>query len=488
MLAGRYRLIEQIGAGGMSVVWRGYDEILGRTVAVKVLSSALSAQPSFRTRLRREARAAAQLSHPCVVAVYDFGEVETPHGAVPFIVMELLPGINLATVLARGPLPWPTAVAICAQVAQALTAAHQRGLVHQDVTASNVLVTSDGVKVLDFGISSAIGEWEHAEIFGTPPFLSPERLRGSPADSATDVYALGILLYLCLTATFPPTSASPPISEGFPAPVADLIERCLADDPVRRPSSREIVDLLAAVGDEAAISWPIVTMSEAPAAVGPHGTHTLDPLTQVALPTLTPHSVRPTPRKRLTVLMAIGAAAGCALAGLWLGELRHSPQHQVQRHVQTAPVPPIPSVSPSTGPMPSEDPASATATATTDATAGVTVGGPPPDQSACSVTYRISSQWNVGFGVNVQITNIGPTTIRGWTLSFRFPDAQQVVQLWNGTVSESGGDVSVSDAGYNERIEPGQAITFGFNGSYTNENDPPSAFVLNGVTCGVGAH
>ena len=133
-VAGRYRLVERLGAGGMSVVWRGYDEVLGRPVAVKLLAAKLVADPELRGRVLREARAAARLSHPHITNVYDYGERAD---GTPYVVMELVEGQSLAQRMAAGPLPWRMAVRVAAQVASALAAAHAQGLVHRDVTPAN---------------------------------------------------------------------------------------------------------------------------------------------------------------------------------------------------------------------------------------------------------------------------------------------------------------------------------------------------------------
>ncbi|WP_306212465.1 serine/threonine-protein kinase [Actinoplanes sp. RD1] len=138
----RYRLIERLGVGGSSVVWRAHDELLQRDVAVKVPSAAAGRQPALLDRIRQEARSAAALRHPNVVDVYDYDEERDQYGdaPVPYVVMELVEGRTLAQVLADGPLPWQTAVRICAQVASALAAAHERGIVHRDVKPGNVMV------------------------------------------------------------------------------------------------------------------------------------------------------------------------------------------------------------------------------------------------------------------------------------------------------------------------------------------------------------
>jgi len=267
LLAGRYRLVERLGAGGMSVVWRGFDEVLGRQVAVKVLPPSTSTDPSFRRRLRAEAQAAARLSHPHITNVYDYGEATTVDGEpVPYVVMELVDGESLAAVLARARrLPWPAAVRICSEVSAALAAAHSRGIVHRDVTPANVMLTPSGAKVVDFGISALIGENDidpDGSLLGTPAYLAPERLEGGQVSPATDVYAVGLLIYRTLIGQLPwdvgtttallrahqYTEPEPlPHVEGLPAAVQSLIARCLEKRPDDRPSSAELAHVLAGV-------------------------------------------------------------------------------------------------------------------------------------------------------------------------------------------------------------------------------------------------
>jgi hypothetical protein len=267
LLAGRYRLVERLGAGGMSVVWRGFDEVLGRQVAVKVLPPSTSTDPSFRRRLRAEAQAAARLSHPHITNVYDYGEATTVDGEpVPYVVMELVDGESLAAVLARSRrLPWPAAVRISSEVAAALAAAHARGIVHRDVTPANVMLTPGGAKVVDFGISALIGENDidpDGSLLGTPAYLAPERLEGGQVSPATDVYAVGLLIYRTLIGQLPwdvgTTTALlrahqytepeplPPV-EGLPGAVSALIARCLEKRPADRPSSAELAHVLGTV-------------------------------------------------------------------------------------------------------------------------------------------------------------------------------------------------------------------------------------------------
>ncbi|MEV7230464.1 MULTISPECIES: serine/threonine-protein kinase [Polymorphospora] len=259
LLARRYRLIDRIGAGGMSVIWRARDELLDRVVALKVLAEELAADARFRGMVREEARAAAQLVHPHVTSVHDYGETVAPDGTVTaFVVMELLSGEELESRLTEGPLPWPEAVEVCAQVAEALAAAHRLGIVHRDVTPANIMMTGTGAKVLDFGIATHVGapdEDADGETFGTPAYVAPERLDGTPAQPATDTYSLGVLLYETLTGRVPfpantwedlarsrPDAEPPTLSgvEGLPPAVADVCLSCLARDPRDRPTAHQV--------------------------------------------------------------------------------------------------------------------------------------------------------------------------------------------------------------------------------------------------------
>lgn len=253
----RYRLIEHLGVGGMSVVWRAYDEVLGRPVAVKQLAAA--DDPRSRRRIQEEARAAALLSHPHIAAVYDFGH--GPDGA-PFVVMELVEGESLEERLVRvgGPLQVPEALRIAGQLASALAAVHARGLVHHDVKPANVMLTGGGAKLVDFGVSAIAGN-ETDQLIGTPAYLAPERIRGIPPSPATDVYALGLVLYRMLTGILPwpvttteemlhahrklPPAPLPP-TLTLPAGVAVALRRCLAKAPANRPVAADLVALLTA--------------------------------------------------------------------------------------------------------------------------------------------------------------------------------------------------------------------------------------------------
>jgi hypothetical protein len=265
VLGGRYRLVERLGQGGMSVVWLGYDEVLGRPVAVKVLTARFAAHALSADRIWVEAQAAARLSHPHVVGVYDYGESRSESAErVPYVVMELLSGRTLADRLKDGPLPVPAALLTCAQVASALAAAHACGLVHRDVKPSNIMLTPAGVKVMDFGLAAEAGAAAESvldgEVLGTPAYLAPERLTTGEVAPASDVYGLGLLLYTAVTGGLPwraetvsemlaahwyAEPAPLPSAIGLPRRVRTLYQRCLAKDPRERPTAQEVATGLA---------------------------------------------------------------------------------------------------------------------------------------------------------------------------------------------------------------------------------------------------
>jgi serine/threonine-protein kinase len=338
LIAGRYRLRERLGQGGMSVVWRADDDVLGREVAVKVLSAVLAGDPRQRRLIRDEARAAARLRHANVVAVYDYGEFTDAGGMLSYVVMELADGRTLADMLTGGRLPWKVATLVGAQVAAALAAAHADGIVHRDVKPANVMVTSAGVKLLDFGISAAVGALDGADgqLLGTPAYLAPERIEGAPVRPATDVYALGLLMYLALAGQMPwhastatqmvkahvyAKPAPLPAIPGLPPAVARLVSRCLAKRPADRPSAIEVSEVL---GEVAGLP---------PAAL----------LRNAAAPTLTLPPVRTRPRGR-TMLIAAGVAAGMLVAGgAWWADA--GPARPAQAETMATPSAPAPSVS-----------------------------------------------------------------------------------------------------------------------------------------------
>ncbi len=202
VLGGRYEIQGKLGSGGMAVVYKAKDTILGRAVALKTLHGHYAGEQIFRQRFKQEARAMASLDHPNVVKVYDICQ----DGEMPFIVAECVDGDDLGELLARsGKLNEMFTQRVAAQLLQALSYAHHRGVIHRDIKPSNILITRDGaVKVGDFGIARLIEDdeaetGEPGEVIGSARYMSPEQLQGKEATSRSDIYSAGVLLYHCLT-------------------------------------------------------------------------------------------------------------------------------------------------------------------------------------------------------------------------------------------------------------------------------------------------
>ncbi|MGY1832699.1 serine/threonine protein kinase [Geodermatophilus sp. SYSU D01180] len=284
MLGDRYELSQLIAAGGMGQVWRGTDVLLHRPVAVKVLRSEYTGDPTFLARFRAEAQHAAALNHPNIAAVYDYGETEAGDTGetLAYLVMELVEGQPLSALLRReGRLDTSTTLSVLGQTAAALSEAHRAGLVHRDVKPGNILVRADGsVKITDFGIAWSAGSvplTQTGQVIGTPQYLSPEQAEGHLATPASDVYALGLVGYECLTghpafdgdnavtiALKQLRSDPEPLPDTLPRDVRTLIRRALAKDPAARmPDGAAFV---AAVEDARAGRLPDPEPEPAPAA------------------------------------------------------------------------------------------------------------------------------------------------------------------------------------------------------------------------------
>ncbi|OJF14926.1 serine/threonine-protein kinase [Couchioplanes caeruleus] len=276
-LGGRYRLDERIAGGGMGDVWRGTDEVLGRTVAVKILLPALLDEPGFAERFRGEARTMATINHPGVVDVYDYGSDQQ----LAFLVMEYVEGDALSRTLSRvGRLTPARTMALVAQAADALQAAHANGIVHRDVKPGNLLVRPNGTLVLtDFGIarSALVGQLTVAgSVLGTASYISPEQASGAVATAASDVYALGVVAYQCLSGHRPFDGATPieiamkhvrdnprPLPADIPPAVRAIVDRAMAKDPgARWPTA----SAMASVARQAASS--LTTQVHQPAVNG----------------------------------------------------------------------------------------------------------------------------------------------------------------------------------------------------------------------------
>ncbi|MEV4761451.1 protein kinase [Micromonospora chokoriensis] len=327
-LGNRYRLDERIASGGMGDVWRGTDQVLGRTVAVKSLLPALLDDPDFGERFRGEARTMATINHPGVVDVYDFGNDQQ----IAFLVMEYVEGDALSSTLSRvGRLTPARTMALVAQAADALHAAHAKGIVHRDVKPGNLLVRPNGTLVLtDFGIarSDMVGQLTAAgSVLGTASYISPEQATGGVATPASDVYALGVVAYQCLAGRRPFEGDNPldiamkhvrekprPLPADIPPQVRAVVERALAKDPAARwPSAaalagvaRQLKATLSQQARAGANSAPISAAPASPAAPGraqvPQAHHMRPPGARPPVAGPRPTAVAPAQQPRPTAI------------------------------------------------------------------------------------------------------------------------------------------------------------------------------------------
>lgn len=336
VLAGRYRLERVLGRGGMGAVWLGRDEtVLDRAVAVKVLHET-SADPTTARRFQKEAATLAGLQHPGITVVHDAGS----HEGHLFLVMELLHGADLARLTARHPqgLPLDTVVGLSRQTAQALAAAHGRGVIHRDLKPANLFLQDDGrVKICDFGIARGTDTTstltESGRVVGTPAYMSPEQCQDLPLDTRSDMYALGCVMYELLTGEPPFTPRqplyallrqhaevpAPPVAgrrPDVPGRLADLVASLLAKSPRDRPDADALADALAAPPHSA-------PPDSAPPARGPLTTTRRDMPTALREPRPAPRPSRFTLRTSLPVPGGVQALAlspdGRVLAGAGQG-------------------------------------------------------------------------------------------------------------------------------------------------------------------------
>jgi serine/threonine protein kinase len=279
---GRFVLHHLLGKGGMGEVWRAQDPRLGREVAIKILPPELAKDPDSQARFERECKVLAALNHPCIAHIYEAGEERAispvdPEGKekISFIVMELVEGKSLSEILQASQIPVSTAVRLGRQIAKALAVAHKAGIVHRDLKPANIMVTSKNqAKVLDFGLArpfQSSGEPILPEVtvpgmvMGTAAYLSPEQVKGNPADSRSDIWAFGCVLYQMLCGRRPfPSNSVPEILAGIlrddpedlielnpnlPSSLNDLVKKCLDKDPAKRPQTAfEISTALKFIG------------------------------------------------------------------------------------------------------------------------------------------------------------------------------------------------------------------------------------------------
>lgn len=338
----------------MSEVWRAYDTVLGRPVAVKVLTSAY---PGHREATLREARAVARIADPNIAAVHDYGELPVNGGYVPYLVMELVEGEDLATRLRSGPLPWPRAASIIAQIASGLAAAHRLGVVHRDVKPANVMLTPTGVKLLDFGIAAAAFSPDRGGLIGTPGYAAPERLRPGAPTPSSDVYAVGVLLYEMLTGVPPrryadweqaqagwrdPSPVAP--VPGIPPRLSGLIAACLSPDPAARPTAAEVARVASSTAVDPAPP-PVAAYAAGSARPPASPTIAASPTMMASLdPPSRPRSLWPVAGISAAIIVAIvGALLYLALGqiGVPTGSSSHNPTAPATSVDESSPSPQV---------------------------------------------------------------------------------------------------------------------------------------------------
>jgi Protein kinase domain/Cellulose binding domain len=436
LIAGRYRLVSRVGRGSMGVVWRAWDERLDRVVALKqlLLEAGADEEAAQEANLRamREARVAARLRHPHAIIVHDV----VVHGGKPCLVLEFLPSQSLTGLLTEhGSLPPKVVARVGSQVASALAMAHAEGIVHRDVTPGNVLITEDGTaKIADFGISRATGEGTVTAsgfIVGTPAYLAPEVAGGMDSDFPSDVFSLGATLYTALEGKPPFGTNENPIAllqhiahaeinqPKHEGPLADVLRHLLRRDPAERPPMTEVQEALAAVADGRPIPKP-------PPPVNP--TRLMPASTAAPAPTR--------PRRRWIVASLI---AVCLLAaGVAVGAL-------VNRGQVTDLAAPAVTDTPSLRPQ------------VTMTTAPTTTR----DRAGCVARYQVTNSWPGGYQVLVTVSNDELSSLSGWAVSWALPQGHSINNLWNGTLSQQGSSVTVTNADWNAKLRANGSTTFG---------------------------
>ncbi|CAA9212459.1 MAG: Uncharacterized serine/threonine protein kinase with PASTA domains [uncultured Blastococcus sp.] len=333
-LGDRYELHGLIAAGGMGQVWRAHDLALHRPVAVKVLRSEYTGDPTFVARFRAEAQHAASLSHPNIAAVFDYGEETAQDGTgetLAYLVMELVEGEPLSALVAReGALGTATTLGLLRETAFGLGEAHRAGMVHRDVKPGNILVRPDGsVKITDFGIAwsaRSVALTRTGQVIGTPQYLSPEQAEGRPATPASDVYALGLIGYECLagrpafegdnpvTIALKQVRQDPePLPADLPAGVRELIGRALGKDASTRFADGAA--FVAAIDDvQAGRPLPAAPATRTVTAAVVPSPRPLGPDTESSAPVARPPVARRRSRVAVVLLPLLGLLAGAGIA------------------------------------------------------------------------------------------------------------------------------------------------------------------------------
>ena len=517
VVGGRYRLAELIGSGGMSVVWRAHDDVLDRPVAVKMLSQAGSVR--FRLQLRTEARAYGRLNTPRIAQVYDYGETDT---AASYLVMEYVTGEPLSHRLRTGAMPWTAAIAMAAQVADALRDAHAHGLVHRDVKPDNVILTDGGAKLVDFGICAMIGAPDadaDGRLLGTPAYLAPERIADAPVQPAADVYGLGVLLYRALTGSLPwPADTSTgllrahmfaeplpmPAIDELPPDVARICAACLEKDPHARPSSAELANTLwlATLTGNAPISpAPAFLTSIAPTSPpfdALAGTSALED--GFSPDTLHPSGPLPrrSPGSALSMTRSLarpdrGAASGRA-AGVGPPAKQSAARRRAYALAAAIMTISLALLGVAWGALGRGDDSGATY-----------AGGSP-----CLAAFAVDRDWGTGFSGHVTVTNASDVALRGWRLEFVFPAGERLspasavagdtkaVAMTNSvghvTVTPSAGKpyaAAITQTGTTvvahtvgaQALAVSQSVVVPIAAAYSGTNRIPTAVTLNGTEC-----
>ena len=382
LLGGRYELTGLIATGGMGQVWQGRDNVLARDVAVKVLRSEFTGDPTFLARFRAEAQLAARLVHPNIATLFDYGEVPPQRPTdehLAYLVMELVRGESLSGLLRREPRLSPErTLDVLRQSAAGLAAAHAVGVVHRDVKPGNVLLGPDGtVKITDFGVAlsaTSVALTQTGQVIGTAHYLSPEQAQGARATPASDVYALGLVGYECLAGhrAFEAESSvqialmqiredPAPLPGDVPPAVRQLIESATVKDPARRfPDGAAfrtaIDDVLAGRGPRPAADaprtavLPAVTAVTAAASAPPPSTRVM-PAVTAAGRTPAPEPAADRPKRRRTVLLGLLAllvVAGLVFAGVQLLGPADGDGTATEESTEQSTTPATPSSSPAT--------------------------------------------------------------------------------------------------------------------------------------------
>jgi serine/threonine protein kinase len=369
---GRYEILEKIGQGGMGAVYKAFDPVLRRTVAVKVISAVLDAKPDIRQRFFREAQSAGQLSHKNIIVIYDLGE----DAGRPFLAMEYLTGAALSTrMTGGGRLSARRAVDVMIQVCHALEYAHERGVVHRDITPANIFITDlDEVKILDFGLAHLVAsELTRSEtVMGTANYMSPEQVRGERVDRRTDIFATGVVLYELLSGRkafegdsfantlFKVLESSPPslheMDPTLPPRLIAVVERALAkrrEDRYQTAAAmlQELITCRDWTGSTPAV----------PATLAPTVVRARPAISAAPAVTAPPTSAAWSPRRVRTTAIVGGVLAvtgGLLIFDSWQENSRDVPAQETSAAITQAPAPPDP-VPPPAVSAPSEKPPAA---------------------------------------------------------------------------------------------------------------------------------